>query len=188
MAGEPTCSIAGCNSSLHARGWCVNHYNQWRNRQHDPLIGSRPKGPPRIPLHDRFWQYAKADGSGCWIWHGGCGRAGYGLVRADQTVGEQGTRPAHRMAYELVKGPIPEGLQIDHLCRNPPCVNPDHLEVVTPRENTLRGEGPAAVNARKTHCIRGHPFDGANTYIQPTSGARRCRACRRAWRPQHAKR
>lgn len=86
---------------------------------------------------------------------------------------------AHRVAWERVHGPIPVGLQIDHLCRNPACVNVDHLEATTSRINTLRGMSQWGVNARKTHCIHGHEFTPQNTYIK--GGAkRRCRECHRA--------
>ncbi|MDP9224875.1 MAG: HNH endonuclease [Actinomycetota bacterium] len=83
---------------------------------------------------------------------------------------------AHRVAYELLVGPIPEGLTLDHLCRNTSCVNPQHLEPVTVRENVLRGMGWGAKNKRKTHCHRGHPFDAKNTLRIP-GGTRKCRTC-----------
>jgi hypothetical protein len=84
----------------------------------------------------------------------------------------------HRLTYEALVGEIPEGLVIDHLCRVRECVNPDHLEVVPSRVNTLRGDGPTARNARKTHCVRGHEFTPENTRPRP-EGGRRCRECRR---------
>lgn len=85
---------------------------------------------------------------------------------------------AHRLAYEAVKGPIPAGLQIDHLCRVRNCVNPDHLEAVTQQENVRRGR--VGENTRsKTHCPQGHPYDEANTYRNP-AGSRNCRTCHRA--------
>lgn len=101
---------------------------------------------------------------------------GYGHCKPRPVTREQ---YAHRAAYQYLRGPIPDGLQLDHLCWVRRCVNPAHLEVVTARVNTLRGENPAAQNARKTHCHRGHPFDEANTYWRP-DGGRDCKACRLA--------
>ncbi|MGL4255763.1 MAG: HNH endonuclease signature motif containing protein [Microbacterium sp.] len=126
-----------------------------------------------MTAHD-FWERVDKTGP-CWIWLGHIDSKGYGRI----TTWRNGTIFAHRLAYELVNGPIPEGLQIDHLCRIPACVNPDHLEPVTGRENTLRGVGPTAENARKTSCKRGHPFDAENTCIR-SDGRRVCIACRRA--------
>lgn len=97
---------------------------------------------------------------------------GYGAISVD---GKQ--RPAHRVSYELF-APIPEGLVLDHLCRNPPCINPNHLEPVTDRVNILRGVGCMADYARRTHCPKGHPYDEKNTWVTKV-GARRCRACKR---------
>ncbi len=88
---------------------------------------------------------------------------------------------AHRFSYELANGPIPEGLQIDHLCRNRGCVRPDHMEAVTPRVNYLRGDSVPAKNARKTECKRGHPFTFQNTLVVERPGfhpSRQCRTCK----------
>lgn len=114
-----------------------------------------------------------ADRDTCWMWNGSVESKGYGRLH----FGGKALK-AHRVAYELHRGRIPQGLTIDHLCRNRRCVNPWHLEVVTNRENVLRGEGITAQYARATHCVNGHPFDAENTYMRP-EGHRECRACRR---------
>ena len=109
--------------------------------------------------------------TGCWLWAAGTSIGGYG-----QFWSERKMVPAHRYAYTRWVGPIPDGLQLDHLCRVRNCVNPGHLEPVTSRENTLRGETVPAANAAKTHCVHGHEFTPGNTYIRP-DGWRRCRIC-----------
>ena len=109
----------------------------------------------------------------CWEWTAGRFSLGYGAYELDGK-----TRLAHRVVYEALVGPIPEGRQLDHLCRVRHCVNPDHLEPVTPRENTVRGVGPSAQNSRKTHCPQGHPYSGENLYVDPRN-RRRCRTCMR---------
>lgn len=126
---------------------------------------------------ERFWEKVHRFSDGCWFWlaTGGQGRSGeYGSF----WNGERKVL-AHRYAYELLVGPIPEGLTLDHLCRNTRCVNPAHLEPVTNKENTLRGFGWAGENARKTHCVNGHPLSGDNLLQEPSRpGERLCRACR----------
>src|SRR3990167_5306610 len=98
--------------------------------------------------------------SGCWIWTASLNRPnGYCSV---QFAGRRQT--AHRVLYEILRGPIPQGLTLDHLCRNRQCVNPWHCEPVTIRVNAMRGVGISAVNAQKTHCYKGHPFTVENTY------------------------
>lgn len=92
---------------------------------------------------------------------------------------------AHRFAYELIRGKIPEGLDIDHLCRNRQCVNPEHMEPVTPRENTIRGDTIPAHNLKKTHCPKGHPLSGDNLVKSPSIiklGYRWCKTCMNARR------
>ena len=101
---------------------------------------------------DRFWsKVSKSDG--CWTWLGGLDGKGYGYFRlGSRMVG------SYRLAYELLIDPVPDGLVLDHLCRNRKCVNPWHLEPVTNRENVLRGSGITAMQARQTHCKRGHAY------------------------------
>lgn len=125
-------------------------------------------------LEKRFW--AKVEKTeGCWIWKACIIASGYGqfsVRRIDRIY-------SHRVSYELFKGKIPDGLTIDHLCRNRACVNPEHLEVVTGKENILRGQSPPAENARKTHCPKGHPLSGDNLIIcKFRTGKRQCKICR----------
>jgi hypothetical protein len=120
----------------------------------------------------RFESYISHEAlSGCWLWAGEWNDGGYGRlwIRGKN-------HQAHRLSYELHKGPIPDGLTIDHLCRVRCCVNPDHLEPVTMRENTLRGTGPTALNVLKTSCPAGHLYTPDNTRID-ARGRRSCREC-----------
>ena len=122
----------------------------------------------------------------CWIWTAGLHFRGYGEVW-DESLRDG--KLAHRYVYERLVGPVPDGLVLDHLCRNRRCVNPEHLEPVTHRENILRGTGQSARNAAKTECVHGHPLSGANLYVMPSTGHRYCRVCRNAKkRAQRARR
>lgn len=150
-------------------------------------VQSKPCGRITRNADARFW--AKVDKAssahGCWLWLGATAlkRSGHGLFnRGEKTV------YAHRFAYELVVGPIPPGLTLDHFRMNPgprhapcstSCVNPAHLEPVTSSDNTLRGKSLAAKNARKTHCKRGHAFTPGNTRPRLKLGrpGRNCRTC-----------
>jgi hypothetical protein len=161
-----TCSAPECGATTirnKKTGLCNACYQRWLK------TGSTVKRVPPSPA-ERFWAKVNRTDS-CWLWTA-TGYGGYGWFW-------DGERPAlaHRYSYELHRGPIPEGLVIDHLCRNPPCVNPAHLEAVTQQENLMRGRTIYAENAAKTECPYGHPYSEANTYID--GGSRKCRTCRR---------
>lgn len=116
--------------------------------------------------------FSKADLSGdCWTWQGSHYRNGYGKI------GLAGYR-VHRISYELTKGEIPKGLVIDHLCRVRNCINPSHLEAVSPKDNVLRGESQHAQNKRKTSCKNGHELNTENTYSRKDRNTRECKTCR----------
>lgn len=135
------------------------------------------RGPKPRPEGDLFWGKVRLpDENGCLIWTAWSNNKGYGTFSRGGK-----TRYAHRVAYEMLVGPIPEGLELDHLCRVPLCVRPDHLEPVTHAENVRRGNAGKATGAlmkAKTHCKHGHEFTPENTLLAST-GARACRACRR---------
>ncbi len=127
---------------------------------------------------ERFWSRVRTGArDDCWLWEGSMRRDGYGQFSVGGRSNRRQMMP-HRIAYEMIIGPIPVGKILDHLCRVRHCVNPRHLEPVTNRENVLRGDGVTARNARKTHCPQGHPLAGHN--LVPTflrMGARKCRRC-----------
>lgn len=118
----------------------------------------------------------------CWIWTGYVNPNGYGQL-GTILQGKKDTILAHRLSWMLFRGPLVEGLVIDHLCRDRRCVNPEHLELVTNTENVMRGIGLGPTNRAKTHCKRGHAFTEANTGIK--DGKRVCRACARLWAKEH---
>lgn len=161
------CDVDGCEGIHFGRGWCSKHYNRWR-RYGDPLHTNVIRGDDVA----RLW--SKVDASGdCWEWTGHRDDSGYGNPTFKGRL-----QKAHRVVWELLFGPIPDGLELDHLCRNRACVNPDHLEPVTRRENVRRGFGPAGRNARKTYCPNGHPYSDSNTRMY--RNMRYCLSCEKA--------
>lgn len=125
---------------------------------------------------DRFWSWVdKRQPTDCWLWVGAINPTGYGAAYAGKS---NGPMLAHRLAMLIKVGELPEGQVVDHICRNRACCNPDHLRLISNRENVIIGVGPSACNARKTHCHRGHEFTVENTYHHK-SGVRDCRECRR---------
>ena len=125
----------------------------------------------RVPVEERFWSKVEKTDT-CWLWTASLQSTGYGQISVDRRP-----RLAHRVAYEMLVGPIPAGLELDHLCRNRACVNPDHLEPVTHKVNMLRSP-----HVGVTHCKKGHEFTSASTYTRP-NGLRLCRICqgKRPW-------
>lgn len=124
-----------------------------------------------LPPLERIRLRSSSEGE-CMVYNGQRTADGYGIIRINRKH-----QVVHKVMWESVNGAIPEGMQLDHLCRNEPCWNPDHLEVVTPLENTLRSKNPASANSKKTHCKRGHPLSGDNLHVSTRNG----RPTRTAW-------
>lgn len=133
------------------------------------LRGIVPRG---APMAERIRGLTTVSETGCWEWRGKLNHQGYGRICVSRAAGDQ---QVHRVAYETFVGPIPEGLQLDHKCRNRKCCNPEHLEPVTARENVRRSTSPISRNLAATHCVRGHPLSGDNLYMH--KGHRRCKEC-----------
>lgn len=151
---KAACSVDGCETPVYCRGWCGRHYHRWL--VHGSPLAYRPEAPT---AGVRFMQNVdKTRSDTCWWWTGHTNHAGYGQF----TIGSRKVR-AHRWMYEQTKGEVPAGLELDHLCRNRACVNPDHLEPVDHAENIRR--------AQKETCAAGHPLPS------PITGRRVCRAC-----------
>lgn len=165
-----SCSVAGCDRKYRCSGYCSLHYGRM-------LAYGRLERLPERSTEDLFWE--KVDASGpCWEWRGAKYPNGYGNFQPSGPL----ANGAHRIAWEYLVGPIPPGLFIDHLCRNHGCVNSDHLEPVTPSENTRRGATPAVNRLRwadPTHCKNGHLIAENNLLKEGSRGRTRwlCRQC-----------
>lgn len=164
------CSYPGCGRKHNARGLCTSHGTM--QRQGKPLRPLQNRtGPVRRPAIDRFNSRIEPQPDGCILWTGGKTRGGYGSFAAEPSRRAPKREMAHRWAYEYHVGPIPDGYDIDHLCRVRACVNPEHLEPVTRAENIRRA------TSLITHCPSGHEYTDENTYVRPGTTHRRCRTC-----------
>ncbi len=136
-----------------------------------------PQARQKFTVLERFWKKVNKTAS-CWIWTGCRTLAGYGHIRLHGRKSPMVY--AHRFSYESTFGSIPDGKELDHLCRNTLCVNPNHLEPVSHRQNMLRGNTFGSLNAMKTHCPNGHAYEGENLIVD--GAKRKCRLCVRARR------
>lgn len=167
------CKVEGCEKAGKlTRGLCVAHYSRlWRS-------GTMPAhNEERI---ERIWRSIEYTDT-CWLWKLSRNPLGYGKIKF-----ENRSQPAHRVVYELAVGPIPDGLELDHLCRVRHCVNPAHLEPVTPLENMRRSLNPNMRAHLADTCVQGHPVSDENTYRNPRNGKKQCRICLRAWRERRS--
>lgn len=178
------CSEPDCDRKPVARGMCNSHWVKWRRS-----TGSDFQSLYGDPVANFWKKLTPGDADACWPWEGNIEPSGYGTF---QTTHE-GVRftKAHRFAYHVMIGPVPDGMDLDHTCHtndsnchlgndcpHRACCNPRHLEPVTEMTNIHRSRGPSGVNHQKTHCIHGHPLSGDNLLIR-ADGHRRCRTCKR---------
>lgn len=191
LAGGPfrvpgrTCNAKDCGKPVEGHGWCVKHLWRWKK-------GKDPEAPTwhDMTLEERFWTKVNKDGpvsdwhpelGPCWIWDKGKTGSGYGAF----CPGNGDTVLAHRWSYEHSVRAIPEGLELDHLCRQPACVRPSHLDPVTGGVNQHRSPLTfASINSGKAYCDNGHEFTPENTRTK-SDGARECKECRRAITRRH---
>ena len=167
---QRVCSLPECDRPYHGNGYCGMH-NARRQRTGDPRKISR------TTTVDSFWKRVNKSGpGGCWIWTGYIHKTGYGGLATTLPLIAGGSRLAHRASYELHRGDIPKGTHLDHLCRVRACVNPEHLEVVTPKVNTERG----LHGVLRTHCKYGHELTPENTWYEEKTNCRRCLRCAKA--------
>jgi hypothetical protein len=161
---------ADCDRPAKVRGYCRPDYYRLKK------LGLLTNLPVKPPVRERFEEMVQETPGGCWEWQGARNDLGYGQLAL---AGHKRVY-AHRFSYEKFVGPIPAGLQLDHLCRNPPCVNPTHLEPVTQRENLLRADSEDMQAYWAGVCRRGHPRAGDNVILSSSRpGKRDCRPCAR---------
>lgn len=177
---EKLCKNCGDNiSRLRGNGYKYSP-SQWKDRKYCSRTCSAGNTPSKDAF-DRFIEKVFKVENGCWEWTGSKNERGYGQFWTK----EKGNMRAHRYAYEYYKNKILPELQIDHLCRNRSCVNPDHLEAVTARENTMRSNACSSINARKTHCPKGHEYNKENTYRCKGKSGNYFRVCKECSRIRH---
>lgn len=180
------CKIEDCGLYVKGHGWCSKHYTRWR-KSGDPLVCENPAS---LTWQERFWRKVDKYGgypnfedplmllSGedgeCWLWTGHLNNAGYGKFNSLS----MGNWLAPRLSLHML-GRLQDGHTVDHLCRRPQCVNPDHLESVPMLTNIRRSSAISQRHRARTHCGRGHEFTEDNT-LQRSDGGRRCRTCQRA--------
>jgi len=151
----------------------ITNLTDYDYMMNEKVLDSLRRGKMRSDPNTRFWSKVDKTES-CWNWLGCLYKNGYGIFR----LNGKNIR-AHRLSYEKIHGKIPKGLQLDHLCRNRKCVNPDHLEAVTQQENIRRGLTGILNNhqLKKTHCPQGHDYNKENTSVSFRTGYRQCRIC-----------
>lgn len=174
MEATRACSDPSCDRPAHTRGMCSMHYQR-------AVRAGLPLGQWRT-LETRLWARLVEAPSGCWEWQGATS-SGYGTIRYDGR-----TQYVHRVTWQELRSEIPDGLELDHLCKNTRCANPWHLDPVTSAVNLARSTNPASTHRRAATCKNGHPKTTENVYISPT-GRRQCQPCKlqraRDWHAAH---